>query len=179
MELGHILTGQAIILSSIISTILLTESTKYAYTLRYLTELPFIKVSGEKGAILLLFCISMLHLIVLEFVASQAKISGLKRTVKRAKKAIKALQQSTMITFIVFVSAYTFNSVNHRTSNLLGIALIMMNVNAVMTLLGFTTLGMVGYLSYIFSILFVMLFTFIKNGEAYYSLMVSYINIKF
>lgn len=178
MELGHLLTGQAIILSSILSTILLTENAKYANSLRYLTELSFIKVSGEKGAILLLLCISIVHLVIMEFVVSQARISGLKRTVRRARKAKTTLLQSIVITFIVFVSAYTFQAVNYRTNNLLGVSLITMNVNAVMILIGFSTLGLLMYLSFIFSVGLVMLFTFISKGETYYSVLVSYINIK-
>lgn len=176
MELGHLLTGQAIIISSILSTILLTENTRYSHSLRNLTEFSFIRVSGEKGAILILLCISILHLIIMEFIASQARISRMKRMVKRTKKAIRTLQQSILITFIVFVAAYTFQSVNYRTSNLIGIGLITMNMNSMMTLIGFNTVGILLYLSYVISIVLVMIFTFIKGGEAYYSMLVSYIN---
>lgn len=179
MELGHLLTGQAIFVSSLIATITITESTRYASSLRYITELPFIKVAGEKGAILLLFAISTIVLIAMDFFASQAKICGLKQLHKRAKKAKAAHVERLLITFITFICAYVFQSLNFRVYNLLGIALLVMNLNTLLYLCGAEFIKTWMYLSFLFCNVMVLCFTFIYNTEKYYSMIVRLISIKF
>ncbi|ELA41716.1 uncharacterized protein VICG_01220 [Vittaforma corneae ATCC 50505] len=179
MELGHLFTGHAILVSSLIATITITESTRYASSLRYITELPFIKVAGERGAVLLLFAISIIVLIAMDFLASQAKVSGLKKFYRRAKKAKTAHVERTLITFITFICAYIFQSLNFRTYNLLGIALLMMNLNTLLYLFEIEFVKAWLYLSFLFCNTLVLCFTFIYNAEKYYSIVVSLISIRF
>lgn len=179
MELGHLITGQIILISSLIATVTLSESNKYAATLRYLTNIPSIKVSGEKGAILLLFAVSIIILIFMHFFSSQAKIHGFKKLSRKAKKAKNMHVECLLIAFITFLTAYIFQNLNFRIYNLLGAALILMNLNTILYFIGIELIMTWFYLSFVICIGIVMCFTFINNSEKYYSIAVSYISIKF
>lgn len=178
MELGHIFTGQIIFLSSLLATISLSENSKSAYSLKYLTDLTYVKVTGEKGALLLLFGISSIFVFFLDFCASYGKITTSKNLSKNSKKACKFQVKCMLISFISFISAYIFQSLRFRTTNLLGIALLTTNLNSISILLGIETLSTFFYTIFMTSNLLVLSFTFLKDVEFYYSLLVSYLKFK-
>lgn len=178
MELAHLLTGQAILFSSLVATITLTESTRCSTVLRSLTDLPFVRVAGERGAVLLLFALSALFLIVLDFVVSQAKLCGLHKLSRRSKAAKAAHGQAVLITFIAFISAYVFQTLNFRVSNFLGLALVAVNLSTFLQIVGLQLFKTWLYVVYVLSTVLVLCFTYLRNAEKYYMYAVSLVRIK-
>lgn len=179
MELGHLLIGQAIIISSLVATITLSESSRCASSLRYLSSLSFVRVSGEKGAILLLFALSCLLLISLNFLVSQAKLCKFNNLHKRARKARSTHLECILIAFIAFISAYIFQNLNFRVYNLLGVSIILLNINSLCTLIGIDLFRTWLYISFVMCTLLVFSFTFIQGMERYYSFVMSLMKIRF
>lgn len=178
MEIGHILISQAIFFSSIVATITVSESSKSAASLKYLYELPFIRVSGEKGAIMLLFAISILLLIAIDLVSSQAKVCGMKKMHRQAKKARTYQVQNILVTFMSFICAYIFQSLNFRIFNLLGLALMVMNIKSVALLFHITVISTWLYFVFIVCNALVLCFTFLRNFEEHYSVVISLLKMK-
>lgn len=178
MEIGHILISQAIFFSSIIATVAMSESSRSAASLRYLYELPFIRVSGEKGAIMLLFALSVFLLIAIDLLSSQARVCRMKRMHRQAKKARAYHVQNTLVVFISFICAYIFQSLNFRTYNLLGLALVIMNTKSVVLLLSLTVISTWLYFAFIVCNTLVLCLTFLKNFERHYSVAVSLLRLK-
>jgi hypothetical protein len=178
MELGYLLSSQVILISSILAIISLSESSKTAYSLRCLVELPFIKVSGEKGSILLLFAISSFFVFVIDLISSQAKISGFKTFSKRCKRAKFQHLKNLFVLFVTFICAYIFQSLNFRVDNLFGIALVTTNLNSLMLILGLMILQTWFSVVFILCNILIIFFTFIKGSENIYSFAVSYIKFR-
>lgn len=179
MELCHLFTAHIIILSSFASIILFSDSTRYAYILRYISTLPVLRTSGEKAAILIFFALSMFFLVIIDFVSSQAKISGLKQVYKRAKAAKQIHMQCILTTLISFISAHIFQALNFRIYNLLGLALAATNMKSIQMLFGASFLGTWLYLTVIFCNFVILGFTFISNFEKYYLMAISFIGVRF
>lgn len=179
MELANLLIGQSILLSSLIATITLSESQKCAASLKWLTSLPWIRVTGEKGAVLLLFGLSSLLLIILDFVVSHARLYGLQKLHRRSKSAKTSHAQGIAITFIAFISAYIFQSLGFRVCNLLGISLVVMKVSTILEVIGLQMLKTWLYVVYALCTVLILCFTFIQNAEEYYSKTIGLLRIKF
>ena len=179
MELGYLFSSQIILISSLLAIISLTESSKTAHSLKYVIEWPFIKVSGEKGSILLLFAISTIFLFLLDLASSQGKISGFKTFTKRTRKAKFQQLKNLFILFIAFICAYVFQSLTFRVNNLFGIALIALNLNSLMILAGFGIFKTWLQVIFILGNILIFTFTFVKNAEVFYSFLISQIKIKF
>lgn len=179
MEIGHILTSQVIIISCIIATITTTESTKCASTLKYLTDLSFVRVTGEKGAILLLFSLSTLFLFVIDTIYSQAKLYKMVVLAKNAKKSKRYLLQNIFVCFINFISAYIFQSLNFRVYNLIGLSLILLNLKTLFILLNLRLVKTWIYSAFIFSNVLIFAFTYIKDFERFYSFGITILKLRF
>lgn len=179
MELGHLLTSHAILISSFFAAIALTENKKYASSLRALSNFSLIKVSGEKGAILLLFALSCIFMTIIEFISSQAKVSGCKSIYKRSRAAKHLHMQALLSSFIIFICAYIFQSLSFRVYNLLGIALLSVNLRTIFMLLGAKLLCTWLYMIFLFSLLLVFGFTFIMNFDTSYIFVASFIKLRY
>ena len=178
MELGYLFSSQIILITSFLATISLAESTKTAYSLRSIAECSFIKVSGEKGSILLLFCISSSILFILDLVSSQAKICGCKTFSKNAKRAKFQHLMNLFILFISFISAYVFQSLNFRVNNLLGIALVALNLISLSNLIGLMFVKTWILVIFMMCNMLIFSFTFIKNSESFYLFLLSKVSFR-
>lgn len=178
MEIGHILISQAIFFSSIMATIAVSESPRSAASIRCLYELPFIRVSGEKGAIMLLFAVSTLVLIAADLLSSQAKVCGMKKMHKRARMARKYQIQNILVAFMSFICAYIFQSLNFRIYNLLGLALVVMNIKTIILILHLTVVTTWLYFVFIMCNILILCFTFLRNFEQGYSMAVSLLRMR-
>jgi len=170
MEIGHILMSQIILFSSIVGTITASECSGCAESLKYIVGLSFIRVSGEKGAILLLFSISIFVLFLIDSISSQARTYKVKHLYKRTKKAKHYHLQNTFVAFLGFVSAYIFQSLSFRVYNLIGISLLLLNIKSLVIILNVRFLKTWIYSSFIVCNVLVFCFTFLKNFESFYSL---------
>lgn len=170
MEIGHILTSQIIIFSCIIATITTSESERCASTLKYITDLPFVRVTGEKGAILLLFSLSAISLFFIDVLYSQCNVYKFKKLAKNSKRAKNYHLQNLFVIFINFISAYIFQTLNFRVFNLLGLSLILLNLKTAFTILNLRFIETWVYSAFIFSNILIFLFVYLNNFEVYYSM---------
>jgi hypothetical protein len=127
---------------------------------------------------LLLFSLSSIFLFVLDIILSQAKMYKMKKLIKNAKKARFYLLQNAFITFINFISAYIFQCLNFRVFNLLGLSLILLNLKTIFIILNIRLIKTWIYSAFIFSNVLIFMFTYINNFEAYYSYVVSILNLR-
>lgn len=179
MELGHILASQIIFFSSIIGAITVAEYSGITLLLKHLCSMPFIRVTGEKGAIFLLISFSIVVLFSVNFIASQAKLYKLKQLRRRAKLAAMYQFQNTFIAFVSFISAYIFQSLTFRVYNLLGLLFILVNIKCIVTLCNLKLLTTWIYFYFMVCNMLIFCFVFVRNFEGLFSFAASILKLRF
>lgn len=168
MELAHLVTGQIIIISTLLSIFRLSDDSRVTGALNAFTRLSSAK--DEKCVVLLLVSIAVMCVFVLDFLSSHAKVSRFKRLYRNIKRGKAMLLQNVILFFIVFIVSYVYRSISQRIYNLSGMALLFMAVNLLGNITGFRTIVTWGYFGFFTSNLLIAFHTFVPAADAYYAL---------
>jgi hypothetical protein len=162
MQLGHFFASQMIIVLSVLTLVLFSESRYLPRLLSLIYTSPLLRVSDSKGAFCFLFSFLVTtKLFLLETIRSTAKICKSEDLKRRTIKAQRLVLYMSFVLFLNFIGSYIFKALTDRALNLFVLGLVSIVLTSFSGLAGIDTLMTFYYVIFVLCNILVVLLTYV------------------